>query len=233
MTLPRRIVCIGGWGSTNDAWTDLARALPGCRLEPVPWWECLDDGSPVLASRLASGPRPALLLGWSLGGLAALRASLDGLSGDVPLCLLAATARMCAEGDYPGADPRALRAMRMRLPRDPHGVLADFARACSAPSAPDGFPERFAARARAVPPSRLAAGLAHLADADLLDRLPGLRVPALWLHGEQDAVIPADSARHAASRAPAIDLELLPGAGHALPYAEAPAVAARIARMLA
>ena len=32
--------------------------------------------------------------------------------------------------------------------------------------------------------------------------------PALWLHGERDAVIPADSARHAASRAPAIDLEL-------------------------
>jgi pimeloyl-[acyl-carrier protein] methyl ester esterase len=227
----RRIVCIGGWGSTHDAWSLLARALPGVPLEPVPWWDCLDDDGGALA-RALSGTPPALLLGWSLGGLLAIRALLDGLAPGVPACVLSATARMTAEGDYPGADARALRAMRMRLSRDAAGVMADFAALCESPAPPDGFAARFAARSRAIPPGKLGVGLDFLAGADLRARLPGLRSPLLWIHGEADAVIPAASARHAASRSPHIALELVPGAGHALPSSHAALVADRIGKFL-
>jgi pimeloyl-[acyl-carrier protein] methyl ester esterase len=227
----RRIVCIGGWGSTHDAWTDLARELPGYALEPVPWWSCLDPETSALTARL-SGLRPALVLGWSLGGLVAMRCACDGLAPDIPVCLLSGTVRMGAEGDYPGADPRALRAMRMRLARDARGVIADFSALCGGPSAPAGFVERYVARSRAVPPGALAAGLAYLAETDVRDRLPLFGTRVHWLHGDRDAVIPHESAVYAASRNPAITLELVPGAGHALPY-EAPAlVADRIARLL-
>jgi pimeloyl-[acyl-carrier protein] methyl ester esterase len=227
-----RIVCIGGWGSTNDAWSDLARALPGYTLEPVPWWACLDPQSSALEARLA-GIRPALILGWSLGGLLALRCALDGLSPDIPVCLLAGTARMCAEGDYPGVDPRALRAMRIGLARDRRDVMSGFAALCGAPSAPTGFVERYVARSRAVPPEALSAGLSFLEATDVRDRLPLFGTRVLWLHGDRDAVIPFGSAEYAASRTPGITLERLPGMGHALPY-EAPSIlASRIGRLLA
>ena len=232
MSRRRRIVCIGGWGSTNDAWTDLARALPAYTLEPIPWWACLDPETSALKSRL-SGLRPALILGWSLGGLVALRCAFDGLAPDIPVCLLAGTARMGAQGDYPGVDPRVLRAMRIRLAHDAGGSMADFAALCGAPSAPAGFVERFVARSRAVPPGALAAGLAYLDETDVRDRLPLFGTQVLWLHGDCDAVIPVESAVYAASRNPAITLERLPGAGHALPYAAPALLADRIGRLLA
>lgn len=231
MSRRSRIVCIGGWGSTHDAWTDLARALPGYTLEPIPWWACLDLENSALKARL-SDRRPALILGWSLGALAALRCALDGLAPDIPVCLLAGTVRMGAQGGYPGADPRALRLMQMRLGRDAGGVMADFAALCGGSSAPPGFVERFVARSRAVPPGALAAGLAYLVETDIRDRRLLFGTQLLWLHGDRDAVIPVESAVSAASRDPAITLELLPGAGHALPYEATALVAARIGRLL-
>jgi pimeloyl-[acyl-carrier protein] methyl ester esterase len=231
VTAPRRIVCVGGWGSANDAWTDLARELSGFALDPLPWWRCLDADGGALRDAV-SGTPPALLVGWSLGGTVVLRALLDGLAPGVPACLLAATARLVADADYPGADPRMLRAMRMRLSRDPAGVMADFAALCEAPGPANGFAARLAARSRAVPAAALSAGLAFLAEIDLRDRLPALSRSVTWLHGDADAVIPAASARHAAERSPAIRLERLPGAGHALPVSSAKAVAARIREML-
>ncbi len=232
MSRRNRIVCIGGWGSTHDAWTDLARALPAYTLEPIPWWACLDPDTSALKARL-SGQRPALILGWSLGALAALRCTFDGLAPDIPVCLLAGTARMAAEGDYPGVAPRILRAMRMRLERDAAGAMTDFAALCGGPSAPAGFLERYLARSRAVPSGALAAGLAFLEETDVRDRLPLFGTRLLWLHGDRDAVIPVESAMYAASRNAAITLELLPGAGHALPYEVPGLLAARIGRLLA
>jgi pimeloyl-[acyl-carrier protein] methyl ester esterase len=226
VTRPRRIVCVGGWGSTRDAWTDLARELTGFRLDPVPWWDCLDPDGGALEAALASPP--AMLLGWSLGGLVVLRALLDGAAPGIPACLLSATARMGADAGYPGADPRSLRAMRARLLRDAPGVMADFAARCESPAASNGFAARFVARSRAVPAGKLAAGLSFLASADLRERLPDLLSPVLWIHGEKDSVVPVESARFAAWRSPSITLEVIPEAGHFLPSVNVREVAARI-----
>ncbi|HEY3489272.1 MAG TPA: alpha/beta fold hydrolase [Candidatus Deferrimicrobiaceae bacterium] len=227
-----RIICIGGWGSTKDVWINLARALPEFRLEPIPWWKCLDPGVGALRTALAAG-RPALVVGWSLGGLALLRTLQEGIAGEIPACLLASTARMTADDGYPGTDPRALRAMRMRLSRDPDGVMADFVALCGAPSPPGDFVARYVARSRAIPPGMLAAGLSFLADTDLRAGLPHLDSPLLWLHGEADAVIPVDSARDAAAYGPSIRLETIPGVGHSFPMTHTLLVADRIRRWLA
>jgi 3-oxoadipate enol-lactonase len=49
---------------------------------------------------------------------------------------------------------------------------------------------------------------------DSLERLPGLRMPTLVLHGTQDLAIPVENARRLASRIPGAELVLLDGAGH-------------------
>lgn len=50
---------------------------------------------------------------------------------------------------------------------------------------------------------------------DACERLPGLRIPTLVLHGTEDAVIDVENARNLAERIPGAELALLDGAGHA------------------
>jgi pimeloyl-ACP methyl ester carboxylesterase len=49
---------------------------------------------------------------------------------------------------------------------------------------------------------------------DTYDRLPGLRIPTLVLHGTEDRVIPVENGRRLAERIPGAELVLLDGAGH-------------------
>jgi len=232
---PLRVACVGGWGSTAEIWASLARALPEAELEVVPWWQCLGSGAGPLGSLLAAREPPALLVGWSLGAIALLGAVLaEGRAGVAPaVCLLSGSARMASEEGYPGADPRALRAMRMRLSGDPRAVLADFAALCAVPDAgATDFAARYVEQAAAVPEGSLGDGLLFLAQRDLRGRLGPRAVSVLWIHGECDAVIPVESARYAAARAPGVRLEVLSGRGHALPWTAAPDVARRIRGLL-
>lgn len=52
---------------------------------------------------------------------------------------------------------------------------------------------------------------------DYRDRLPGLSVPTLLLHGSEDELFPVEWARAAAEAAPAVELEVFEGCGHWLP----------------
>lgn len=235
MTGLPRVACVGGWGSGASIWEPLARALPDAALEPLPWWHCLDPASEPLGRLLAASDPPAVLLGWSLGAVAVLRAALAlGAGPAAPrLCLLSGSARMAADGEYPGADPKALRAMRMRLRRDPEGVLRAFASLCAAPeAAASDFEARYVHEALALPARALDDGLSFLTQADLRDGLERWAVPLMWIHGEADAVIPVASARYAAARSPGIRLEVLARRGHAVPWTAAEDVARLIRGLL-
>jgi pimeloyl-ACP methyl ester carboxylesterase len=59
---------------------------------------------------------------------------------------------------------------------------------------------------------------------DSFDRLPGLRVPTLVLHGTEDVAVSPENAEILAARIPEAELVLLDGAGH-LYHSEQPEVA--------
>ncbi|MGH2679940.1 MAG: alpha/beta hydrolase [Actinomycetota bacterium] len=59
---------------------------------------------------------------------------------------------------------------------------------------------------------------------DSFERLPGLRVPTLILHGTEDQAIPVENAKLLAERIPGAELVLLEGAGH-LYHSEQPEAA--------
>jgi pimeloyl-ACP methyl ester carboxylesterase len=63
-------------------------------------------------------------------------------------------------------------------------------------------------------------------DFDSCDRLAGIRVPTLILHGTQDQMVPVENARMLADRIPGAELVLLEGAGHVY-HSEQPARADR------
>jgi pimeloyl-[acyl-carrier protein] methyl ester esterase len=167
------------------------------------------------------------LLGWSLGGLAALSA-LPLLGSRVRrLVLVSSTPRFTArEPGWPhGVPPRALRAVAALTRRDParaasrfwDGMFSGGERATAAPR-PAGLP---------FPPGPdLLAGLDVLARADLRPELPALRLPTLVLHGEADPVCPHGAGRALAAAIGGARLEVLPGAGH-VPFLTRPVPCAR------
>jgi len=201
-----KVILVSGWGTGHEVWEPVASKLPRYDVACVPWWDCLESDE--------FAEPGAVVGGWSLGALVALRAARS-----VPvagLVLVSGTARFTSDDGYAGADPRALRAMAMWLGRQPERVLADFAALCTHDAA---FQESFTERALSIGVERLAAGLACLGETDLRARLGEITVPTLVIHGEADAVIPLASARTVVEGLPDAREVVLPGAPHALPHA--------------
>ena len=67
---------------------------------------------------------------------------------------------------------------------------------------------------------------------DSVPDLPNITVPVLWLHGEEDALMPIDGARASASKIPGARFVSIPKGGHVAPMENPDAVNAAIADFL-
>ena len=230
---------LGGWGSTEAVWNQtLERAEVSAAPILLSWLECIQNWPGTLA-KLRALPQPCVLVGWSLGGLLALRAVLDiagtqSEGGQIAgLVLVSATPRMCgtvdSSGEYIGADRRALAAMRARITRTPDAVVEEFAAACAAPDGSEEIRADWLRQAKQFSAEELAAGLACLASLDLRERLGEIRVPCRILHGEGDCIVPLGSAQFLAQRIASAKLDVLKGRGHALPFTAPTEIASSIA----
>ena len=215
-----RVLLIPGWAATSRVWDAVAAALSEeFAVARLDWWDAL-DGDP---------PEPnAIVVGWSLGSLCALRLAARGKARG--LVVLAGMARFVADGDAPGVPAAALRAMRARLKRDREACLREFFEAALAPAGGRGATAALLAEARGIPDDSLARGLEFLEAGDLRADLGRIRVPAEILHGEGDAIVPPACGRRLAARLPRARFTALPGAGHALPLAAAEETARAIER---
>jgi len=184
-----------------------------------------DLAGDVAALAEALDLRGALLLGWSLGGQVALTA-LPGLSGRVERLALIGTTPRFTDGDgWPhGLPASALAGMAARLQRQPERTLSRFVDDCFAPGELGEEARALLRSPGTVPAPDLAcalAGLDILASADLRAALPAVRLPALLLYGEADAVCPVGAARATAALLPAARLVTFPAVGHA-PFVSRP-----------
>ncbi|MGZ6496992.1 MAG: alpha/beta fold hydrolase [Actinomycetota bacterium] len=68
--------------------------------------------------------------------------------------------------------------------------------------------------------------------ADSVADLAGIDVPVLWLHGEEDALMPIDGARATAEKIPGARFVAVPGGGHVAPMENPEAVNAAITEFL-
>lgn len=116
-----------------------------------------------------------------------------------------------AEGEPGRVSRRVVGRMRQRLDREPTALLEEFRARCLAPET--GAPPLPASANLQL----LAADLRRL-DTQTLDLAPLAAVPrVLLLHGEGDQIVPVERAQDLERRLPNSRLELLAGAGHALP----------------
>jgi len=172
----------------------------------------------AIALHLDKAGEPACIVGWSIGGIAAIEAAASYPEKVCGLVLLSATARFCSDTGYSaGVDPAVLSAMIRRLRTSPEAVIADFLLQALYPMRiPADELARRTTNALKQGTNSLIDGLEYLARVDLRDALPAITTPCLIIHGRRDRIVPRQAAQFLVSKLPVSDVELLPSAGHSL-----------------
>lgn len=233
------LVFLHGWSMSSAVFDEVLAALAGrWRVlapdlrghggsEAGPGFALADFAADLAEWMAALDLSGAGLVGWSLGGQVALELYPRVSPRVRRLSLVAATPRFCAGADWPHGLPLGqVRAMDRDLRRHYEKTMGDFFALQFAGEELDRERYRrivaFAVRGGSLPAPEVArAALETLRRADQRSRLAGIAVPALVLHGDSDAIVPAAAGRYLAGELPEGRLVLLPGVGHA-PFLSCP-----------
>lgn len=222
-------VLLHGWGLHGGVWEDVAQGLAAdhrvTRIDlpghghsaPPADGATLEDFAAAVAEAL---PPRCRLIGWSLGGMVALRLAADRPDLIERLILVASTPQFVVRPGWEHAlAPEVLDGFAARLRADPAGTVRQFLALQVLGSEQE---RRTLARLRsllsAAPaphPAALDAGLAILRGTSLLPLLDRIAQPVTLIHGRRDTLIPWTAARALHDRLPQSRLHLLPGAAHA------------------
>lgn len=231
----RDLLLLHGWGLHSGVWRGVLPLLgarfrvhtldlPGYGASRAVPARDFDEAVGLVAEAL---PADAIVCGWSLGGQLALALAQRTTRRVRALVLVSATPCFVRRRGWDDAmGTAAFEAFAAGLADDAEGTLARFIRLATL----NGERGREAARALAAvlgeaPPAdgeSLRATLAWLRDNDLRADAERLRVPAVVLHGEADAVTPPDAGRWLASRIPDARFRGVPGCAH-VPFLTHPA----------
>ncbi len=170
------------------------------------------DGEP---EKEMEGAERVVLVGWSMGGSAALRLAARWPEKVAGLVLIAATPRMMEEKEtgWKGMSPRRLEALR-------YGLV--MTKGMGVFGVPEGKPNPYLADE----PANLERGLKYLLETDLRADLEQLRTanreprttfPVHIFQSERDGVVRAANADYLKQIFPQATMHLVPGTEHALP----------------
>ncbi len=223
------LVLVHGWGMNRGVWAPLRERLaarwqvtsielPGHGDSPAETAAgCGEDWADAL---LAAAPPRAVWLGWSLGGQLSLLAARRAPQRVAALVLAATTPRFVRGPDWPTAMATdTFDAFAAQLGAAPTRTLDRFLalQVRGADAANETLRTlRAAIRERPAPdPVALQCGLRLLLDNDLRTDLADLAVPALWLFGGRDALVPAGASTAVQGLMPGAQVETIAAAGHA------------------
>lgn len=190
-------------------WDERGHGQTESDLKPFTYWDSASDALGLLEHL---GVRRAVLAGMSQGGYLSLRAALTAPERVKALVLM--------DSGTGVEDPAKLEGYDQLLDAwCSHGLPQEVADTVAAIILGPGYPETAAwqAKWRAMPTDAVRRVYATLRDRedDVAPRLAELTMPALVIHGEEDAAIPVDEARELVDRLPDAELVVVPGAGHA------------------
>jgi pimeloyl-[acyl-carrier protein] methyl ester esterase len=232
------LVLLHGWGLHGGVWRSLcARLESAFRLHLVDLpghghsrevpFGTLDAVVDQVAEVV---PQGAMVGGWSLGGLVAMRFATRHPRRAAKLAFVSTTPCFAQRADWAHAmAPGTIESFAGSLRSDPAKTIRAFVNlnALGGPHARDRVRELAALLAeRGVPSAQsLQAGLAMLHDADLRGEVARIDRPATVIHGGRDALTPAGAGRWLADALPFARFVEIPEAAH-LPFVSHPDVVA-------
>lgn len=234
------LVLLHGWGMHGGVWDAAAPGfaqhlrlhvmdLPGHGRSPaLPGANDLDA---VARACLRAAPAKAVWLGWSLGGMVAMKAALMAPERIEALVLVATTPRFVSAPDWPHA------MMPATLDRFAADLMSDFRATVQHFLALQVRGDEHAREllralrhevfAHGEPaPEALAAGLQTLRTVDLRARLGDIRQPTLVITGGRDRLTPPKAGQALAAALPDARLISMDDAAHA-PFLSHPDIFAR------
>ena len=235
------VVLLAGWSMDQRVWRQLLPALrtlanvtlidlPGTGHSPM---QRLDERQ-YLHAILACAPPRAHYIGWSLGGMLALKVAALAPQRVQGVVSLAANLRFVANADWPHAMALpAFTRFRQLLRQDRQRALARF----DVLQTRGGGATAGALRAcrelrRAGPAAGLSESLGLLARLDLRADIAALTVPVSHVLGREDALVPAAAGAAIRQRAPSHRLALVADCNHLLPWYARDQVLAELRGML-
>lgn len=223
------MVLIHGWGMHGGVFAPMASLLsqrfrltcidlPGHGHSIEERWP---EQLPLLADQLlAIAPASAVWLGWSLGGLPAIKAALKEPDRVNRLILLASSPRFTRTDEWPCAITASeFSDFMVGFDQDPLKTLLRFSafqfQGVDEPVRGLRFLRDLLNRSTQPELSALKQGLKVLLETDLRRELTECRQPSGIILGEQDAIIPSCVGNVLMSRMPDIRNIKIRGAGHA------------------
>jgi non-heme chloroperoxidase len=229
------VVFVHGWASSSRAWAEQLGDLElaarhrliavdlrghGASDVPVSGYDRPATWADDIAAVLAYAGRPAVLVGWSYGGLVVTDYLRE--RGTAGVAGLVYTGALTELGDHPGGatGPAWDGIMRAVLAEDPDEAvpaLATLAKRMTAIPRSGTEIQRQLGEMLAVPPAvRKALFRRDIGSADVL---AAVDVPTLVVHGSDDAVVAPSSAEYTAGKIPGAVRRWFSSTGH-MPFTE-------------
>jgi len=196
------LVLIHGWGLNGAVWQQIVPQLaqhfevhivdlPGFgHSHQLPISECLSDWTDAVVARIG---KPAIYLGWSLGGLVATQAALRYPQQVIKLVTVASSPKFVECNSWNGIKPEVLALFQEQLNDDFAKTLARFLaiQAMGSESAKADIKALNQMLAlRPMPSSQaLKVGLTLLETVDLRQQLKSINVPFLRIYGRLDSLV--------------------------------------------
>lgn len=209
------LVLLHGWGFDHriwlesmsqlyEHWTVYFVDLPGFGGS-----ECM-DWTAFKTALLHRLPASFALLGWSMGGLFALRLAIEHPDCVQRVFITGSSPRFVEDNDWPGIKPSVLSGFFKQLTDAPlqarKALIALSARGLVLPDGLDSY---------LIPVQKgLIPGLEILADWDLREGLSTYRNPAYFLFGRSDPIVPVKTLQAMQHRYPQFDYCELPKGAH-------------------
>jgi pimeloyl-[acyl-carrier protein] methyl ester esterase len=223
------LVLLHGWGLNSLVWDSilprLTRDFTVIRIDlpghgASSWPPEFHDTESLAAALMPNLPASCALLGWSLGGMAAIELAMAARARIEQLVLVSTTPKFMASNDWEhGLPAAAIDRFAELLESDYEATVREFL------GLQVQGDEHARATLRELRQKMLAggkprlealrAGLAILRAADQRDRLERIAVPTLVIAGEYDRMTPPQAARTIAAAIPGARFESIPRAGHA------------------